>query len=126
MEIMYESQLETEITSLNRDRCSAYLSDLTDWEWDRVSVFFEGDKTDMVIAEVGPLGKITSGERVYAARGNLLVFQMNGEVTQVVGTLQTWIFPDASGRRSYSNDVELVPYQSGGGLELRDPDSPQR
>ena len=56
----------------------------------------------------------------------LLIFQMNGEVTQVVGTLHTWVFTDASGRRSYKNDVELVPYQSGGGLELRDSDSPQR
>jgi hypothetical protein len=126
MEVVYESQLETEIDSLNRERSSAYLHDLTDWEWDQVSVFFEGDESQLVIDEVGSLGTITSGERINAARGNLLVFQLDGKVTQIIGTLQKWVFPDTSGRRSYTGDVELVPYPSGGGLEIRDADSPPR
>ena len=125
-EVVYDSPLETEITSLTRNGGSAYLHDLTDWEWDRVSIFFEGDESTMVIEEVGSLGTITSGERVFAARGNLYVFQLNGEVTKIIGTLYIWVFPDTSGRRSYTGDVELVPYPSGGGLEMRDADSPPR
>ena len=126
MKVMYESSLEAEIDSLNRERSSAYLRDLTDWEWDRVSIFYEGDESSVVIAEVGSLGKITSGKRVFAARGNLFVFQLNGEVTQIIGTLFMDVCPDTTGRRSYTGDVELVPYPRGGGLEMRDADSPPR
>ena len=128
MEVIFESPLEERITDLTRDpdRNSAYLRDLTDWEWDRVSVFYEGDESSLVIAEVGSLGRITSGERVFASRGCLFVFQLNGEVTKIIGTLFIWVFPDTSGRRSYTGDVELVPYPTGGGLELRDADSPPR
>ena len=128
LEVVYESQLEAEITALNRDpdRSSALLRDLTDWEWDRVSVFYEGDLSSLVIAEVGSLGRITSEERVFATRGSLFVFQLDGEVVKIIATLHIWVFPDASDRRSYTGDVELVPYPSGGGLELRDVNSPPR
>ena len=127
MEVQYESSLEEEIASLNRDkdRHSVYLRDLTDWEWDRVSIFYEGDESSVVIAEVGSLGKITSGKRVYAARGELFVFQLDGEVTQIIGTLIMRVVPDTSGRRSYTGDVELAP-RPRGGLEMRDADSPPR
>ena len=124
MEVQHDSSLESQISSLDASRTPAYLHDLTDWEWDRVSIFFYGDESSLLISEVGPLGEITSGKRLYAARGNLFVFQLNGSVTQVIGTVSMDVFADSTGRRSYTGDVELVPYPTGGGLEIRDADSP--
>jgi len=124
MEVQYDTPLESQIRSLNLDRMSAHLHDLTDWDWDRVSVFYEGTKSSVVIAEVGPLGNLTKRDRVFASRGDLLVFQLNGSVVRIVGTLHHYVSLDKTCRYSYTGDVQLVPYPTGGGLQIRDADSP--
>jgi len=124
VEVQSDTQLESQIYSLDASRTSAHLHDLTDWDWDRVSVFFEGQKSSVIIAEVGPLGNLTNRDRVFAVRGDLIVFQLNGSVVKIIGTSQNSISLDMTGRHSYTGDVQLVPYPTGGGLQIRDADSP--
>ena len=124
MEVQNDTSLESAIYSFNRSRTLAHLHDLTDWDWDRVSVFYEGTKSSVIIAEVGPLGYLTRHDRMFAVRGDLLVFQLNGSVVQIIGTSESVIVLDKSDRHSYTGDVQLVPYPTGGGLEIRDANSP--
>jgi hypothetical protein len=97
------------------------LRELTEWEWDRVSVFFYGDKSSLVEDEVGV--SITTSERLYQNRGNILVFQSAGEITKVVGTINPLIQVDyySDNRRSYGDDAVVFADPRGyGNCILRD------
>jgi len=112
VQITYDNSFESALIELVHTDGLAPLHDLTDWEWDRVSVFFEGDKTSFVETEVGtPLAGITDTRSDYLSiRGNLIVFQLENRVTKVIGTviprIQTNYDPD--GRRSYSGRVIVL------------------
>ena len=112
MEIVYDEDFDTALSDLAKSGGQAPLHDLTDWGWDRVSIFFEGDEVSFVKAEVGTsLGYLTDGSSKYLdVRGNLIVFQMDGKATKLLISNNLWIrtgYP-SDGRRSYTGDVIVI------------------
>jgi hypothetical protein len=102
--VEYDEHLSQRLRELSAEAGTARLSDLTDFEWDVVHVFFEGATAEEVERVVGV--PVLSDKRYYTA-GNLLVFVADGEVVAARS-----VVPDllaAGGEFTFDNTTILEP-----------------
>ncbi|WP_141916530.1 hypothetical protein [Klugiella xanthotipulae] len=87
------------------------LTTMTEWEWDRVSIFEDGATATDINREVG---EPVVAETLVAPDSVLLVFQLTGHVARAI-TADNLQLRSGGTSRSFTDDVLLAPVQEGGG-----------
>lgn len=112
--VEHDEELASTVVAMSKQGETRQLSELTDFEWDKVYLYSEGAHAKDVAEDVG--SDVLSDEYYYDA-GNLLVFTRDGELERavsVVPDLLTW-----DGANGFGPKVTLTPAHAGENRLLR-------
>ncbi|WP_233213536.1 hypothetical protein [Mycobacterium hubeiense] len=107
VELTFDDPLEAKLSELSERGQSARLRDLTDFDWDEVHVFYEGDSREHVEEVVGAR---VFRDKYYSSSGSLMVFEKQAKVVKAVALTGEFV---RSGQPGWSSDVVLEPYGLG-------------
>lgn len=105
--LTFDDPLEAKLFELAEQRRPARLADLTDFPWDEVHIFYEGDSRAHVEQVVGSR---VFRDKFYSSSGGLMVFENGGEVVKAVAMTGEFLRSD---RPSWSTEVMLEPFGNG-------------
>lgn len=116
VELTFDDPLEAKLIELSERKESAHLSDLTDFTWDEVHIFYEGDSREHVEQVVGSR---VFRDKYYGSSGSLMVFEDKGKVVKALALTGELVRGD---QPSWSSNVIVQPYGLGY-LRLTSPNS---
>jgi hypothetical protein len=109
--IVFENELSDSIRAICDLPEAPLLSDLTSWEWDRVSVF-SGATTSESLEDA--VGQPVLDQGFFHSDTKLLVFQKDGEIVTLRSSAADFAFVRSPGVTSYSSAARLEPNSEGG------------
>ncbi|MCT7658390.1 hypothetical protein [Mycobacterium deserti] len=108
VELTFEDPVEVKLNAFSEDGGPPRpLRDLTDFDWDEVHVFYEGDAREEVEDIVGDL---VFEDDYYGSSGSLLVFEKEGAVVKALAMSGEFV---RGAGPSWPGDVLLEPYGLG-------------
>ncbi|MGE2689038.1 hypothetical protein [Mycolicibacterium pulveris] len=107
VELTFDDPLEAKLSEVAERSEPVRLRDLTDFEWDEVHIFYEGDSREEVEDVVGaPVFR----DKFYGSSGSLMVFEDKDSVVKALALTGEQVRAD---RPTWSADVLVVPYGLG-------------
>ncbi|MGV0718590.1 hypothetical protein ABQE93_24615 [Mycolicibacterium sp. XJ662] len=107
VKLTFDDPLEAKLSEAAERSEPTRLRDLTDFEWDEMHIFYEGDSREDVEDVVGAQ---VFRDKYYGSSGSLMVFKDKGSVVKALALTGEQVRGD---RPTWSSDVLVVPYGLG-------------